>query len=69
MHASCSDEEHEWLQPEKNDDSTYVVGQMGVHNIVITYPGSEAYGTTVAAQTVTNRVRTFPSVRFGLWLK
>ncbi|KAM0259131.1 hypothetical protein ACHAQJ_003502 [Trichoderma viride] len=39
---------------------------MGVHNIVITYPGSGTYGTTVAAQIVTNMVRTFSSIRFGL---
>ncbi|EHK44804.1 hypothetical protein TRIATDRAFT_178036, partial [Trichoderma atroviride IMI 206040] len=60
------DEEHEQLQPKENDDNTYVLGRMGAHNIVITYPGAGTYGTTVAAQAVTNMVRTFPSVRFGL---
>ncbi|KAL7953740.1 nucleoside phosphorylase domain-containing protein [Trichoderma compactum] len=60
------DEEHEPLQPADNDDNIYLLGRMGEHNVVITFPGSGTYGTNAAAQMVTNMLRTFPSIRFGL---
>ncbi|KAK4082847.1 uncharacterized protein Triagg1_1737 [Trichoderma aggressivum f. europaeum] len=60
------DEEHEPLQPADNDDNIYLLGRMGEHNVVITFPGSGTYGTNAAAQMVTNMLRTFPNIRFGL---
>lgn len=39
---------------------------MGKHNVVIAFPGSSTYGTNAAAQTVTNMLRTFHNIRFGL---
>ena len=39
---------------------------MGNHNVVISFPGAGGYGMNAAAQTVTNMVRTFRNIRFGL---
>jgi len=58
------DEEDEPLQPGTNDDNIYLLGRIGKHNVVIAYPGS--YGANSASQTVTNMIRTFPNIRFGL---
>ena len=60
------DEEHERLRPGEKDDNSYVLGRMGRHNVVIAFPGSGVYGTNAAAKTVTNMVRTFRKIRFGL---
>jgi hypothetical protein len=60
------DEEHERLQPGENDNNSYLLGGMGNHNVVISFPGSGKCGTNTAAQTVTNMVRTFRNIRFGL---
>ncbi|RYO83493.1 hypothetical protein DL762_006084 [Monosporascus cannonballus] len=60
------DEKHEPLQSGENDDNSYLLGRMGAHNVVITFPGSGTYGTNAAAQVVTNMVRTFRNIRFGL---
>jgi nucleoside phosphorylase len=60
------DEEYERLQPGEKDDNSYLLGRMGEHNVVIAFPGSGTYGTNAAAQTVTNMVRTFRNIRFGL---
>ncbi|OJJ40823.1 hypothetical protein ASPWEDRAFT_235243 [Aspergillus wentii DTO 134E9] len=58
------DEEDESLDPGAGDDNSYTLGRMGRHNVVIVAPDS--YGTNPAAQTVTNMLRTFPKIRFGL---
>jgi nucleoside phosphorylase len=58
------DEEDEPLEPVLNDDSIYLLGRIGKHNVVITFSG--IYGTNSTAQAVTNLVRTFPNIRFGL---
>jgi len=58
------DEEHERLQPGEKDDNNYLLGRMGKHNVVIAFPGT--CGLNAAAQTATNMVRTFRSIRFGL---
>ncbi|KAK6360581.1 hypothetical protein TWF730_006720 [Orbilia blumenaviensis] len=60
------DEEHVRLPSQGKDDNSYILGRMGLHNIVITFPGVGIYGTNAAAQMVTNMVRTFPNIRFGL---
>jgi hypothetical protein len=60
------DEEHERLPPGEKDDNSYLLGRMGKHNIVIVFPGSGTYGTNATAQTITNMVRTFRNIRFGL---
>ena len=60
------DEEHERLQPGEKDDNSYLLGRVGNHNVVIAFPGLGVYGTNAASQTVTNMVRTFRNIRFGL---
>ncbi|KAK6529961.1 hypothetical protein TWF281_009111 [Arthrobotrys megalospora] len=60
------DEEDEQLQPCDGDENSYLLGRMGHHNVVITFPGSGTYGPISAAQTVTNMLRSFRSIRFGL---
>jgi nucleoside phosphorylase len=58
------DEEDEPLDPAPNDDNLYLLGRIGNYNVVIAFP--DVYGTTSIAQAVTNLVRTFPKIRFGL---
>ncbi|KAK6503064.1 hypothetical protein TWF481_008099 [Arthrobotrys musiformis] len=57
------DEEHEQLDPVENDNNSYILGQIQKHNVVIAFPGSASGG---AAQTVTNLIRTYRNIRFGL---
>ncbi|OJJ37902.1 hypothetical protein ASPWEDRAFT_471924 [Aspergillus wentii DTO 134E9] len=58
------DEEDEPLEAALNDDNLYILGRIGEHDVAIAF----AYlsGTYAAAQVVTNLVRTFPNIRFGL---
>ncbi|KAK2787267.1 hypothetical protein FQN51_003427 [Onygenales sp. PD_10] len=58
------DEEHESLPLDAKDTNAYVLGRAGPHNVVVS--GPLAPGTSVAAQVVTNMVRSFPKIRFGL---
>ncbi|PYH91780.1 purine and uridine phosphorylase [Aspergillus ellipticus CBS 707.79] len=58
------DEEHESLEPEVNDDSLYILGRMGKHNVVIAC--SHTRGTHYASRTITNMQRSFPKIQFGL---
>ena len=60
------DEEHERLPATEKDDNSYLLGRIGEHNVVVAFPGSGTYGTSAAAQTATNMVRTFRNIRFGL---
>ncbi|XHG08763.1 hypothetical protein AWENTII_011856 [Aspergillus wentii] len=57
------DEEDEPLDG-VNDDNSYLVGRIGKHNVVIAFPASSGSHSTI--QTVTNMIRTFPKIRFGL---
>ncbi|KAH8820221.1 hypothetical protein F5884DRAFT_839926 [Xylogone sp. PMI_703] len=60
------DEIHDSLPPREHDDNSYLLGRIGKHDVVIVFPGS--YDTNAAAQTVTNMVRIFPNIRFGLMM-
>ncbi|KAK6342121.1 hypothetical protein TWF730_001599 [Orbilia blumenaviensis] len=60
------DEEHAPLPRKQGDVNSYVLGRMGHHNIVIGFTGHGVYGTNAAANTVTNMLRTFPNIKFGL---
>jgi hypothetical protein len=60
------DEEHKRLPAAEEDDNSYLLGRIGEHNVVVAFPGSGTYGTSAAAQTATNMVRTFRNIRFGL---
>ncbi|OGM44759.1 hypothetical protein ABOM_007340 [Aspergillus bombycis] len=58
------DDEHERLPRSDKDDNNYILGQSGQHNVAITC--MPYCGTNAAAHTVTNMLRTFPNIRFGL---
>ncbi|KAK6525239.1 hypothetical protein TWF694_005385 [Orbilia ellipsospora] len=60
------DEEDEQLEPCDNDDNSYLLGRIGNHNVVITFPGSGVYGTNSATGIAKNLIRTFRNIRFGL---
>ncbi|KAF3915692.1 hypothetical protein AA313_de0208284 [Arthrobotrys entomopaga] len=55
------DEEHEPLPLKEDDDNIYILGRIGAHNVVISFAG-----TNTAKYTVSNMLRTFPNIRFGL---
>lgn len=58
------DEEDEPLEPALNDANLYLLGRFEKHNVVIT--PTSGYGTNGATQAVTNMIRSFPNIRFGL---
>ncbi|KAK6516721.1 hypothetical protein TWF506_006613 [Arthrobotrys conoides] len=58
------DNEHASLPPKGKDDNIYILGEMGAHNVVIACPAG--YGTNAASHTVTNMLRTYENIRFGL---
>lgn len=60
------DEEHERFPPGPNESNSYILGQMGRHNIVIAFPGAGVNGTNAVARTTAHMVRTFQNIRFGL---
>ncbi|PSN58706.1 hypothetical protein BS50DRAFT_627104 [Corynespora cassiicola Philippines] len=49
-----------------NDNNKYTLGEIGKHNIVITFLPKGAYGTTSAANVARDTLRTFPNIRIGL---
>ena len=61
------DEEFEKLEEQDVGDlSTYILGQIGKHNILIACLPGEVYGTSSAANVVENMVRILPTLRFVL---
>ncbi|PYH48084.1 uncharacterized protein BP01DRAFT_175950 [Aspergillus saccharolyticus JOP 1030-1] len=60
------DERHPDLPTKPNDDNTYILGRIHVHNVVIACLPAGVYGTTSAA-TIASQIRlTFPAIRVGL---
>lgn len=57
---------HETPPMDMSDGNTYVLGNIGRHNIVIACLPDGRYGTNNAASIVTNISRTFTSIRFQL---
>ncbi|KAF7596005.1 hypothetical protein BBP40_003784 [Aspergillus hancockii] len=57
------DEEHKPLVCDEKDTNSYLSVKWG-HNIIVVFPPT--YGTNAAAHTVTNMLRTFHNIRFGL---
>ncbi|KAI5461570.1 hypothetical protein BGZ63DRAFT_238265 [Mariannaea sp. PMI_226] len=49
-----------------NDNNSYILGSIMRHNIVIACLPEAQYGTTNAANVLTNLTRTFPAIRQGL---
>ncbi|KAK3190752.1 hypothetical protein K4F52_003068 [Lecanicillium sp. MT-2017a] len=60
------DNVHETPPMHLTDGNTYVLGNIGRHNIVIACLPDARYGTNNAASIVTNISRTFTSIRFPL---
>lgn len=58
------DEEHEPLPSKDNDYNSYFLGKMAKHNVVLVFP--ETYSMNPIVPAVTNLIRTFPNIRFGL---
>ncbi|KAK5539671.1 hypothetical protein LTR25_003376 [Vermiconidia calcicola] len=48
------------------DNNNYVLGRMGLHNVVIACLPAGVYGTNAAATVAGNMLRTFTGLRFGL---
>ena len=49
-----------------NDDNTYTLGRIGVHNVVVAVMPHWQYGLVNAATVARDMVRSFPNVRIGL---
>lgn len=67
--AACEvlDEEHDMLQhSSSNDDNVYTLGRIGSHNVVIAVMPSGEYGTTSAALTARDMLRSFSNIKIGL---
>jgi hypothetical protein len=60
------DEIYESLPAPYGDDNTYILGRIGLYNVVITCLPSGRYGPVPAAAVATRMLSTFPSIRFGL---
>ncbi|KAJ6070414.1 hypothetical protein N7467_011733 [Penicillium canescens] len=60
------DAPHPSLPRPPTDDNTYILGNIGEHNIVIACLPSGAYGNVSAATVAVQLLSSFPSIRFGL---
>ncbi|KAK3291818.1 nucleoside phosphorylase domain-containing protein [Chaetomium fimeti] len=52
--------------PHRRDSNTYLLGEIGDHNVVICILPKGEYGISTATAAATNMLNTFPSIRFGL---
>ncbi|KAK4071018.1 uncharacterized protein Triagg1_6385 [Trichoderma aggressivum f. europaeum] len=57
---------HPSLPSNAKDSDSYILGNIGRHNIVLACLPANHYGTNSAAVVANNLIRTFPSIRFGL---
>lgn len=64
--AAMLDVLHEELPAQPNDHNTYIFGQIGLHNVVITCLPSREYGIASAATVATQLKSSFHAIRFGL---
>jgi nucleoside phosphorylase len=60
------DDEHARLPVPEYDQNSYILGNIGPHNIVIGVLPAGVMGTTAAATSATHMLSTFARVRFGL---
>ncbi|KAF5545303.1 vegetatible incompatibility het-e-1, partial [Fusarium phyllophilum] len=60
------DQVHEPLPTRKNDTNTYILGNIGCHNIAIACLPLNEYGTNNAVNVLTNLIRTFTSIELSL---
>ncbi|KAE8553643.1 hypothetical protein EYB25_005025 [Talaromyces marneffei] len=65
--AAMLDEEHPMLPAaDPQDANSYLLGRIGDHNVVIACLPAETTGKVSAATVVTDMIRSFPSIRFGM---
>lgn len=57
---------HPSLPSNEKDSNSYILGNVGRHNIVVACLPADHYGTNSAAIVANNLIRTFPSIRTGL---
>lgn len=57
---------HPSLPSNAKDSNSYILGNIGRHNIVVACLPADHYGTNSAAVVANNLIRTFPSIRIGL---
>lgn len=57
---------HPSLPSNAKDSNSYILGNIGRHNIVLACLPANHYGTNSAAVVANNLIRTFPSIRIGL---
>ncbi|KAF4945037.1 hypothetical protein FGADI_12296 [Fusarium gaditjirri] len=60
------DDIHEPLPSQKNDTNSYILGNIGCHNIAIACLPTNEYGTNNAVNVLTNLTRTFTSIYLSL---
>ncbi|KIX05611.1 uncharacterized protein Z518_03583 [Rhinocladiella mackenziei CBS 650.93] len=60
------DDIHPDLHNYPNDHNTYMLGKIGVHNVVVACLPSGVYGTTSAAAVANQMLSSFRSIRIGL---
>ncbi|KAL4939607.1 hypothetical protein BDV06DRAFT_33609 [Aspergillus oleicola] len=60
------DKEHADLPARPHDPNSYILGEMGIHNVVIVFPPQGRSGIVSATHIVTNMIRTFQKIRFVL---
>jgi nucleoside phosphorylase len=60
------DKEHPDLPQAENDTNSYILGQIGPHNVVLACLPSGTTGISAAATAAKDLLRSFPKVRFGL---
>ncbi|KAF5630239.1 vegetatible incompatibility het-e-1 [Fusarium tjaetaba] len=60
------DDVHEPLPRQKNDTNSYILGNIGSHNIAIACLPTNEYGTDNAVNVLTNLTRTFTSIYLSL---
>src|SRR5687768_2761986 len=59
--------EHGRLRRQPNDKNSYILGDMGGHNVVlVSLPGTQ--GTVAAKDVVDNLLRTFPSIKYSFFV-
>ncbi|KAL7916564.1 hypothetical protein GGI35DRAFT_45446 [Trichoderma velutinum] len=57
---------HPSLPSNAKDSNSYILGNVGRHNVVVACLPADHYGTNSAAVVANNLIRTFPSIRIGL---
>ncbi|KAH0531383.1 hypothetical protein TsFJ059_000220 [Trichoderma semiorbis] len=57
---------HPSLPSNAKDSNSYILGNVGRHNIVVACLPADHYGTNSAAVVANNLIRTFPYIRIGL---